>query len=274
MSHPVLIWSFFMDLGIQGKKALVCASSRGIGKAIAKTLAEEGAEVFMCARNPETLEQAVEEVQDVSQFPVRSLACDLAQSDGRQNLLETLQRHWGTVNILIHNAGGPPPSTALETTPDAWYTGFETNFLSQIALNQALVPAMKDQGWGRIVTVTSLSPLEPIAELAVSNGIRAAVTAMLKTLATEVAADGITVNCVAPGLIQTDRIASLYGAKAERQGISYDSLIDQQRAEIPAKRLGTPEEFAATVAFLCSQQAAYITGSTICVDGGKRKSVF
>lgn len=259
-----------MDLGIKGKKALVCASSRGIGKAIAIALAQEGVEIFMCARTPDTLEQAVTEVQSVSRHPVQSLACDLAKATDRDKLL----RHVGEVDILIHNAGGPPPSTALGTPLADWQTGFETNFLSQAALNQALIPGMKAKGWGRIVCITSLSPMEPIADLAVSNGIRAAVTAMLKTLASEVAADGITVNCVAPGLIDTDRITSLFTSQADRQGITLQEQLAQQRAQIPAKRLGTPEEFAATVAFLCSQPAAYITGSTICVDGGKRKSVF
>ena len=148
------------------------------------------------------------------------------------------------------------------------------NFLSVVHLNQAFLPAMKTQQWGRIITVTSLSPMEPITNLAVSNGIRSAATAMLKTLATEVAADGICINCVAPGLICTDRIEALVKASASKQSRTVDDVLKGHISEIPAGRLGTPEEYAATVAFLCSQQAGYITGSTIAVDGGKRKSTY
>lgn len=263
-----------MDLGIQGKRALVCASTKGLGKAIAATLAKEGAELFLCARTEADLKVTADELQAFSQSPIRTYACDMAVLSSREALIAQVKSIWDSVDILIHNAGGPSPSTVQATTLDAWQRGFETNFLSIAHLNQAFLPAMKANQWGRIVTVTSLSPMEPIADLAVSNSIRAAVVAMMKTLSNEVAANNITVNCVAPGIIYTDRIEALIRDNLAKHGGTREQLLTGYTDTIPAKRLGTPEEYAAMVAFLCSTQASYITGNTVTVDGGKRKAVF
>jgi 3-oxoacyl-[acyl-carrier protein] reductase len=183
-----------MDLGIAGKRALVCASSKGLGRATAAALVREDVEVFLCARTEAELKEVAAELQSESNRRVHYQVCDMADLVSREALINHIQTVWGGVDILIHNAGGPPPTTVQETTRAVWQTGFETNFLSVVQLNQAFLPGMKARQWGRIVAVTSLSPMEPVPNLAVSNGIRAAVTAMLKTLATEVAADGVCVN--------------------------------------------------------------------------------
>lgn len=263
-----------MDFGIAGKRALVCASGKGLGRAIALALAAEGVELFLCARTEQDLQDTAHMIQAQSGRSCHYRVCDMSDAASREALIETVKQAWGGVDILIHNAGGPPPSSVQETSLEAWQAGFNSNFLSIAHLNSAFLPGMKAQRWGRIIAVTSLSPLEPIPNLAISNGIRAAVTAMLKTLASEVAVDGVCINCVAPGLIHTARITNLVQAEAAQLGASPEAVLENKLADIPAGRLGTPEEYAATVAFLCSEQAAYITGSTIAVDGGKRRSTY
>lgn len=262
-----------MDLGIAGKKALVCASSKGLGKAIAKALAMEGVELFLCARHAETLAAAVTEIQTVAVAPVHSTLADLASAAGRKALIAEVQKTMGNPDILIHNVGGPKPSKCLATESSAWQAGFDQLFQSVTQLNQAFLPAMKRQQWGRIICVTSLSSFEPIQDLSVSNALRPAITAMLKTLADEVAADNITVNCVAPGMILTDRTEDRIADHLTKNPQSdRESWLSDYVKAIPARRLGNPDEFGAPVAFLCSQWASYITGGTLCVDGGKRRS--
>lgn len=262
-----------MDLGIQGKKALVCASSKGLGKAIAKALAAEGVQVMMCARTPETLTQATQEVSAVATQSVMASACDLLSPQGRQQLIAEVQAMWGDIDILVHNVGGPPPSQVQTTSTESWQQGFDRLFQSIVDLNAAFLPAMRKNRWGRILCVTSTSVFEPIPDLAVSNALRPAVTAMLKTLSDEVAADQVTVNCIAPGIILTDRTEErLQDHLSRHPHMSREAWLAQSAEAIPAKRLGYPDEFGAAAAFLCSQQASYITGSTLCVDGGKRRS--
>lgn len=262
-----------MDLGIQGKKALVCASSKGLGKAIAKALAKEGVELFLCARTEDTLQATVSELQTVSSQPIQFAAADLSTQAGREALIQRVQTTWGSPDILVHNVGGPKPSKTETTQFNDWQTGFEQLFQSVDQLNKAFLPAMKERQWGRVICVTSLSSFEPLGDLAVSNAMRPAITAMLKTLADEVAAYNITVNCVAPGMILTDRTEERIREYLARNPESDREvwLIDYVKA-IPARRLGNPDEFGTPVAFLCSQQASYITGGTLCIDGGKRRS--
>jgi 3-oxoacyl-[acyl-carrier protein] reductase len=262
-----------VDLGIQGKKALVCASSKGLGKAMAKALVREGVQVFLCARSVEALQEAAEEVGAISSLPVISMTCDLTTEAGRAELIREVQSAFGEIDILIHNVGGPPPSKVETTELADWQRGFDRLFQSVIQLNEAFLPGMKKNRWGRIICVTSLSSFEPINDLAVSNGLRPAITAMLKTLADEVAAHNITVNCVAPGMVLTDRTEErIADYLARNPQSSREEWLAQYVKSIPAGRLGDPDEFGAPVAFLCSQQASYITGGTLCVDGGKRRS--
>lgn len=263
-----------MDLGINGKKALVCAASKGIGKAAAKALAEAGVELFLCARGEDELTAAAAEIGKLTDKPVHFMSADLTNKDSRENLVKGVHERFSAIDILVHNVGGPKPSTVQETELEDWRKGFDQLFESVVHLNQAFLPGMKINKWGRIVTVTSLSVMEPIGTIAVSNAMRSAVTAMLKTLADEVAAENITVNCVAPGVIYTDRTEERVNALMAEKGGTKEQYLQDYVKSIPAKRLGTPEEMGATIAFLASQPAAYITGSTICVDGGKRRSTY
>jgi 3-oxoacyl-[acyl-carrier protein] reductase len=263
-----------MDLGIQGKRALVCAASRGLARATAFALAREGVELFLCSRDEDTLAQTAREIEAETGRDVSYKACDLSDRQEREALVDSVKSVFSSLDILIHNAGGPKPSTAEATSLEDWERGFHQNFLSVVHLNQAFLPGMKANGWGRILIITSLSPMEPVPNLAVSNGVRAAITAMAKTLSNEVAPQGVTVNCVAPGVIHTDRTEDLIQAQIAKKGGSREEYMSHYLQSIPAGRLGKPEEFAAVMTFLCSQQASYITGSTISVDGGKRRSTY
>lgn len=262
-----------MDFAIKGKRALVCAASRGLGFAIAKALAEEGVDLIVSARDEEKLKQAADALSKLSQGKVNYIAGDLAVDADLKKLIEFTEKTLGGLDILIHNVGGPKSQAAQATTTADWQEAFDKLFLPIVQLNQAFLPGMKERKWGRIVTVTSLSVIEPIANLALSNGIRSAVTAMLKTLSDEVAADGVTVNCLAPGLIQTARTEELMESRRKTTGQSKEDYMVDYVASIPARRLGDADEFGAVAAFLVSQQAQYVTGQTICVDGGKRRSV-
>lgn len=262
-----------MDLGIRGKKALVCAASKGLGKAIALALAGEGVELLLVARSKESLAEVGQEAEKHG-CKVHLAACDLSDPVQRKRLIEEAHAELKSVDILVHNTGGPKPTAAENTSIEEWHLGYEQLFPAIAELNLAFVPGMKERRWGRIIAVTSLSVLEPIANLAVSNAMRSAVTAMLKTLSDEIAAYDITVNCVAPGVIHTDRTESLMISRMERSGQSRDQYMRDFQKSVPAGRLGSPSEFGAVVAFLCSQQASYITGSTIAVDGGKRRSTY
>lgn len=263
-----------MDLNIKGKRALVCASTRGIGKAVALALAQEEAKLFLCARSADSLEEVAEKCRSRGAQSVDLKGCDLSDSESRKQLIEAINTSYGGLDILIHNVGGPPATTVEETGLDQWLRGFEQLFQSVVELNAAFLPGMKERKWGRIINVTSLSVMEPIPALAISNGIRAGVTAMFKTLSSEVAPFNVTVNCVAPGSILTDRTEERIQAHMDREGGSREDVIAEYVKLIPAGRLGTPEEFADAVAFLASDRASYITGSTICVDGGRRKSSY
>lgn len=263
-----------MDFGIKGKKALVCGASKGIGKAIALELAREGAEPILCARQEKVLEEVASEIRKETNATVHHHACDLTSSTERDQLIKSVKENYGRVDILVLNTGGPKPSTAMETTLDDWESGFSRLFQMTAQLTEAFLPHMKEQNWGRVICVTSLSVLEPIANLAVSNAMRSGVTSMLKTLSDELASSNVTINCLAPGAIATERLEELMQARIAKTGQSKEEYLKSYLAAIPMGRMGTPEEFAAVAAFLCSDRASYVTGSTICIDGGKRRSTY
>jgi 3-oxoacyl-[acyl-carrier protein] reductase len=264
-----------MDFGIKEKRALICGASKGIGRAIAKELCAEGVKVFLCARSKQVLSETADAIKkDYPSAEVFFQECDLSSADERKKLIESVKKQMGSIDILIHNTGGPKTSRAEDTKLEDWDSGFKQLFLSVADMNNAFLPEMKERKWGRIICVTSLSIMEPIASLSVSNAVRSAVTAMLKTLSDEVAPFNITVNCVAPGSIETDRMQDLMEQRTKASGQSKEEYQKQYVSAIPAGRMGTPEEFAAVAAFLCSTRASYVTGSTICVDGGKRRSTY
>ena len=248
-----------MDFGIAGKTALVLGGSRGLGAASAKALAAEGVRVLAASRNGEPPPDGTGQITCV--------AVDLTQRQSIEALLEKI-RGSGGVDILVNNTGGPNPGPALGQSRENWTLAFDALAQSIFSVTDGLVPGMVERGWGRIITIGSSGVVQPIANLALSNGIRAAIAGWSKTLATELAGKGVTVNMALPGRIDTDRVRQIDEGRAEKTGTTLDAVQRASRAEIPMGRYGRPEEFAAAVVFLASRQASYITGSMLRVDGG------
>ena len=263
-----------MELNLKGKKAVICAASRGLGFAIASRLHLEGCEILICSRNVSDLKSAAEKIArgNPNAQPPRHLSVDLSKPENIDSFATSAQDLLGRVDVLINNIGGPPPSSAQGTSKEQWQDGFNQIFMSAVLLTQAFVPRMKEHKFGRVITLTSLSVFEPIEHLVVSTAMRTAVTAFMKTLSRETAPFGITANTVLPGVIHTDRIVNLRRAKAEREGTTLESELEKTKRSIPMGRLGTPEELADLVAFLASERSSYITGANIPVDGGMRHS--
>lgn len=246
-----------MDLGLTGTRALVTAASKGLGRACASALAGEGAHVFIVSRNEEALAGVERQISGSGH-----LALDLADADSPSRAVEAAVETLGGLDILVCNAGGPPPGTFESTSLDRWDAGYQLTLMSAVRLARAALPALKQSGRGRVVNITSITVRQPVPNLVLSNAFRSAVTAMAKTLSEELAPFGATVNNLAPGMVLTDRIRQLYG----------DDLESVEKS-IPMGRLGRPDEFGAACAFLCSLQAGYITGQTIGVDGGVVRGV-
>ncbi len=249
-----------MDLGLNGRTALVLGASRGIGRGIAEALGREGAHVALASRGREQLQ----EVADGIDSPTAVFEADSGDLDRIGRLPDEVSEALGPVEILVINTGGPPPGTALEHDRESWLSAYTELVLAPKTLVEATVPGMRERGWGRIVNVASSSVREPIEGLALSNAHRMATVGLLKTLSREVASDGITVNVVATGRFATDRLASMYG--------SLEAAEAQASADIPAGRLGTPAEYGDLVAFLSSDRAAFLTGAVIPLDGGMARS--
>lgn len=246
-----------MDFGLNGKTALVLGASRGLGAAIAQNLAAEGATVFAAARSIDKI-AASEKI-----IPV---AVDLSDNASVAALIAAMKDKG--IDILVNNSGGPKAGPAIGQSSESWSSAFEMMANSIFAITDALIPGMTAKKWGRVITIGSSGVAQPIANLALSNGVRAAVAGWSKTLAGEVARHGITVNMILPGRIDTDRVRELDGLKADKTGASVEAVQEASRNEIPAGRYGRPEEFAAVATFLASTQASYVTGSSIRVDGG------
>ncbi len=261
-----------MELGLKGKRALVMGASRGLGRGIAAALAAEGCGLILAARNAERLAQDAARHTHEHGVPATAVGLDLADAASVQGLIDTVAT-LGGVDILIANAGGPPPSGALGVAPEAWRKHFDSMVLGLIRMIDATVPAMREKRWGRVLTIASSGVVQPIPTLAMSNTLRASLVAFSKTLAGEVAADGVTANVVLPGRIGTERVAELDQAAATRTGTSVEEARAKSAATIPMKRYGTVEEFAAVCAFLVSAPAAYVTGSVIRIDGGLIQSI-
>ncbi len=250
-----------MDLGLEGRVALVMGASRGIGRGIAAVLAREGARVAVASRSADAIEEAAREIGNGA----AGFVADTADTERLAALPGEVEDALGPIDILVANTGGPPLGGALDHDLDEWERAYRSLVLAPRVLAGAVVPGMRERGWGRIVNVGSSSTREPIEGLNLSNSHRMAAVGFLKTLAREVAADGITVNTVATGRFATDRLIDNVG--------SLDAAEELARAEVPAQRLGQPEEYGDLVAFLCSERAAYITGAVIPIDGGLLRSV-
>jgi 3-oxoacyl-[acyl-carrier protein] reductase len=254
-----------MDLGLKGKTALVLGGGSGLGRATAIALAAEGARVAVAGRHIETVQHTLAIMGEAKSLGLEWDLADLSVIDAQVTKVE---HELGPVDVLLNNTGGPPPTTASGQDPAVWTKQFQSMVLSVIAITDRVLPGMKARGWGRILTNTSAGVISPIPNLAISNTLRASLVGWSKTLAGEVAKYGITANIVAPGRIATDRIRVLDEAKAKREGRTVEEVAAESIATIPVGRLGKPEEYGAVVAFLASQQAAYITGSILRVDGG------
>lgn len=261
-----------MDFGISGKRALVLASSRGLGLGIARALAAEGAHVLLCGRSSDRLAANVAAIE-AEGGRADYVAADLTDAGFVPAMVEAVAEKLGGIDILVNNTGGPTPGTAEEMTPEKLDGFFQSMVVRVITLTNALLPQMKAQGFGRILTVASSGVFEPIPNLALSNTLRSALVGWNKTLATEVAAFGVTANMLLPGRIHTDRIDELDGANATRSGRTIEDVRAASVKTIPAGRLGRVEEFAAAAAFLCSVPASYVTGTMLRVDGGAARSI-
>jgi len=249
-----------MDLELTGKRALVIGASKGLGAAIAHELATEGAKVLGVSRSGQTS----------GDWPM--LAIDLAASDAAETITKAAVEQLGGVDILVNNCGGPPPSAAQDTDAAQILAAVQPMLLTTTELTRTLVPGMRENGFGRVLTITSAGVREPIPGLALSNTVRSAVHGYMKTLAKEVAADGVTVNLLMPGQIDTDRLRSLHAATAERFGIPNETMVAKAVEGIPTGRFGEPREFGAVAAFLASPRASYVTGLEVPIDGGMLKS--
>jgi 3-oxoacyl-[acyl-carrier protein] reductase len=259
-----------MDLQIRGKAALVTGASGGLGLAVAKALAGEGVRVAISSRDQSRIEAAAVRVGDGT-VP---LVCDMTDHVARAALVDEASARLGSLDIMVVNSGGPPPGPFDAPDDESFAAVLDEHLGGVVALARAAIPAMRERGWGRILTITSCMAKQPAAGMILSNVARAAVAAFCKTCANEVAMHGITVNNLMPGYTMTDRIASLSDQMAERSGTNARDVVAAWEAQIPAGRLGKPEEFAAVAAFLCSTQAAYLTGTSVSVDGGWNKSLF
>ncbi|MEX3007469.1 SDR family oxidoreductase [Hoeflea sp. TYP-13] len=261
-----------MDLGIAGKTALVLGASQGIGRAIAETLAEEGANVVLAARSADALQDIASSLTEKHGITATPVAVDLTDPGAVEALCTRISEEFKP-DMLVNNAGGPPPSPSTGVSTEVWQSSTQMMLFSIVRITEAALGAMKERGWGRIVAIGSSGVVQPIPNLAVSNTIRGAVAGFCKSLSAEVAADGITVNMILPGKIDTARLGRLDAARAEREGKTVEAVRTEAQAVLPIKRYGQPEEFAKVAVFLLSDAAGYVTGQITRVDGGMIRSI-
>ena len=262
-----------MDLGLKNRVALVAASSQGLGLATAKAFAAEGCRVAMCARNDKTLQAAAEEIRKQYNAEMFADALDVSNPSAVSRFVAAVAENFGAVDICVTNAGGPPAKGFLDATLDDWQRAIELNFLSTVYFAREVIPLMQRKRWGRIITITSITTKQPVADLVLSNAVRAAVVGLVKSLANEFGKDGILVNNVGPGFTATDRLKELAKARSAASGKSEQETFDAWAADAPLRRLGEPRELAETVVWLASERASYVTGQTVLVDGGMYKGL-
>ena len=257
-----------MDLELRDRCAIVCAASKGLGRATALALAREGARVAICARTAASLQEAAEEIRTTTGATVVPIVADVSRAEDIERLVDASAGALGAIDILINNTGGPRSGPFVSFSDADWQEAIDSILFSVVRLSRAVVPHMRQRGGGRIINITSISAKQPVEGLVLSNALRAAVTGLSRTIANELAADNILVNCVAPGYTKTDRVVELAEAAAAREGVTPEVVRKRTEAGIPLKRLATTEEFASVVAFLASGKASYVTGTTLQIDGG------
>jgi 3-oxoacyl-[acyl-carrier protein] reductase len=262
-----------MDLGLKNRVAVVAASSQGIGRATAEAFAAEGCRVAMCARNDAALQSAADQIRERHGAELFAEAFDVTDAKAVASFVAKVAEKVGGVDICVTNAGGPPAKGFLSATLEDWQRAIESNFLSTVYFAREVIPYMQRKQWGRIITITSITTKQPVADLVLSNAVRAAVVGLVKSLANEFGKDGILVTNVGPGFTATDRLKELAKARSSVSGKSEQELFDGWAADAPLKRLGDPREVAETIVWLASERASYITGQTILVDGGAYKGL-
>jgi 3-oxoacyl-[acyl-carrier protein] reductase len=257
-----------MDLQLRDRCAIVCAASKGLGRATALALAREGARVAICARTAATLQDAAGEIRGATGATVVPIIADVSRADDVQRLVDESAGALGAIDILVTNTGGPASGPFMGFTDADWHAAIDSVLMSVVRLSRAVVPHMRQRGGGRIINITSISAKQPVEGLVLSNALRAAITGLSRTIANELAGDNILVNCVAPGYTKTDRVVELAAAAAAREGVTAGEVQQRTENAIPLRRLASPEEFANVVAFLASGRASYVTGTTLQIDGG------
>jgi len=262
-----------MDLGLKGKVAFVAGGSQGLGKAVAMEMSREGAKIAICALDDPELPKAVEEIRLATGGEIIGIPANLSEAEQARDFIRKGIEYFGTVNILVNNAGGPPDRTFLEVDDDQWDLGIRLNLLSTIIMTREVVPIMMEKRWGRIINMTSISVKQPIDGLILSNTVRSGVIGFAKTLSNELAPFNVTVNNVCPGYTMTERVRKLSVDVAKKRGTTPEAVIKSWEALIPMGRLGTPEEFADLVTFLASERSGFITGASIQIDGGYYKGI-
>src|SRR2546425_4899357 len=262
-----------MDLGLTGRVALVAAASKGLGRAVAEELAHEGAQVAICARTTGILAQTATDIQKCSGREVFHRALDVTDFTAVAAFVTVVEARFGRIDICVTNSGGPPSNSFKNTKPEDWRSAVDQLLMSTVFFAKETLPRMQKNKWGRLITITPSAVKQPVDGLLLSNSIRAAVTGLARTLANEYAADGITVNNVCPGYTRTARLDHLASTISGRTGISREEVFTNWTREIPAGRLGAPQEFAAVVAFLASERAGYVNGASVAVDGGLVRSL-
>jgi 3-oxoacyl-[acyl-carrier protein] reductase len=263
-----------MNFGLKGKVAIVAAASRGLGKATAMELAAEGARIAINGRGEGELSRAADEIHSATGVEVLPIAGDLTNEDLVRKLVSETQNKFGAVDMLVANAGGPPAGFFDDFNSRHYREAVELNLISTINLCREAVPHMRKRGWGRIVAITSIAAKQPVENLILSNTARAGVLGFMKSLSQQVASEGITVNTVCPGYHLTERLKSLSSQIAQKEGVSVEEVYARWAASTPMKRIGDPAEFAAVVAFVCSERASYLTGSVIQIDGGAYRALY
>ena len=262
-----------METGLKNRVAIVAASSQGIGQATAEAFAAEGCRIAMCARNPQTLQAAAERIQKQHHAEVLAQALDVTDAEAVHRFVDAVAAKFGGVDICVTNAGGPPAKGFLATSLEEWRSAVDANFMSTVYFARDVIPHMQRRHWGRIITITSITTKQPVADLVLSNAVRAAVVGLVKSLANEFGKDGILVNNVGPGYTATDRLKELAKARSAALGKSEKEIAEGWSADAPVKRLGEPREIADAIVWLASERASYVTGQTVLVDGGLYKGL-